>query len=457
VVVSISLMAKRMALRSVAALMAIGAGCGGNSIDLPHGQVWTSAHFRYTARADDHSVCDGVVDRLEAHFAALHAYLGIDWPGGMIDYYKFRDQADLDAHSQCALLADACRIGSGIQSPRVLHGHELIHVYTMRLGHPPPMFEEGLAEALSPEGRGFLEPNKTWQEVLGAPPRMDGVPASIAYWGGAWFVAYLLRHHDVKTFLAFYAAVPATAAEAEVAAAFQQAYGVALDDEWQRALTDDPDEKGVPIWECAADPMTLGGAAADLSDRCDGRGSFATFDLSAETSLAWYDDELSNGFNVASCAVDSVFHVLQIGWTGALETGALSLPTGRYYVAPMVGSGTIGLQASANAVAVSCADAAPLLLPATARNLTLVIGDGPDARYVMPQHPDKTTFELARQWDDPIVANVMMATVEVCSDCSSSCVPFDNSVATNISNGQILRITGLNAPPGATVVRFGYQ
>jgi len=84
------------------------------------------------------------------------------------------------------------------------------------------------------------------------------------------------------------------------------------------------------------------------------------------------------------------------------------------------------------------------------------MGDSPDARYVRPQHPDKTIFELLRQSDDPLLPKVMAATVEVCSDCSGSCVPFDNSVTTNISNGQILRITGLNAPPGATVVRFGY-
>ncbi len=69
--VSIFLTAKRMALRSMAALVVVGAGCGGNPIDLPDGQVWTSAHFRYAARADDQAVCDGVLDRLEAHFAAV--------------------------------------------------------------------------------------------------------------------------------------------------------------------------------------------------------------------------------------------------------------------------------------------------------------------------------------------------------------------------------------------------
>ena len=155
----------------------------------------------------------------------------------------------------------------------------------------------------------------------------------------------------------------ATAAEAEVASAFQQAYGVSLDDEWQRAQNEDADEKGVPLWERTEDPLALGGGAADLSERCDGRGSFATFELGQESSLAWYDDVLSSGFNVASCDPDSALHVEQIGWTGELETAALSLPAGRYYVAPTTGVGTLGLRIAANAIAASCGDAAPIVLP----------------------------------------------------------------------------------------------
>lgn len=448
--------AKRLILRSAAVLGVVGAGCG-DPIDLPSGQLWTSAHFRYTARADDSGVCDGVVNQLEAHFAMLHVYLGIEWPGGLIDYYKYRDATDLHANSDCQQLAAACATGHAVQSPLVLHQHELVHVYTRHLGRPPAMFEEGLAEALSPQGRPFVAPILTWQEVLGAPPDAGGVPATIAYWAGGWFVSYLLRHHDVQTFMAFYRAVPGAAGEAEVAAAFLQLYGVALDDEWQRARAEDPEDKGVPIWECAGDLLTLGGTAADLSDRCDGRGTFATFELGEETALVWYDAALASGFNVASCALDSVFHFAGIGWTGSFETGALSLPTGRYYVSPLTGTGTLGLRTAANAVARSCVDAVPLPLPPTAHNLTLAIGNSPDARYVKLQHPNKPTFELARQWDDPFVPDVMAASVEVCDDCSGSCVPFDNSVATTMSDGQILRLTGLDAPQGAIVVRFGYQ
>lgn len=107
-------------------------------------------------------------------------------------------------------------------------------------------------------------------------------------------------------------------------------------------------------------------------------------------------------------------------------------------------------------VAASCADAVPLLLPAESHVLTLAMGNSPDARYAKVQHSDKPSFELSRKWDNPIVPDVMAATVEICSDCSGSCTAFDNSVATTISDGQILRLTGLAAPAGATVVRFRY-
>jgi len=446
-----------MFVRLALVWLAIGVGCN-DPMNLPSDQVWTSAHFRYATRADDTGVCPDVVDKLEAHFALVNAYLGIEWPGGTIDYYKYRNATDFVYNSDCPQRSTACANGWAIQSPLALDRHELVHVYTRHLGRPPAMFEEGLAEALAPAGRTFGAPTQSWQEVLGAPPLAGGLPADIAYWGGAWFVAHLLRHHPVPTFIAFYSTARAAADEAEVAATFQQIYGVALDDEWRHAQTEDANEAGVPIWECTADPMALGGAAADLSERCDGSGAFATFDLAQETSLVWYDADLSSGgFNLARCALDSDLHIEGVGWNGALETGALSVPAGHYTVAPFMGFGTLGLGVAANAVAATCADAVPVVLPPAARYLTLAIGNSPDARYVKLRHPDGATVELARSWDSPLVPKVMAASVEVCTDCSGTCAAFDNSVETPLSDGQVLRLGGLNAPSGATAVRFGYR
>jgi hypothetical protein len=400
-----------------------------------------------------------VVDRLEAHFALLNGYLGLTWPGGLVHYYKYVNAADLAAHADCPDLAVACSSERVVQSPLVLDGHELVHVYVRHLGRPPAMFEEGLAEALTPRGRVFAAPVQSWRDVLDAPPLAGGVPPPIAYLGGAWFVAYLLRHQGAGPFVAFYAALAQHADQTAVAGAFQQIYGAALDDVWQQAQVTDLAEPGVPLWECTADPVVRGGAAADLSDRCDGRGSFATFSVAAEDALAWQDLTLTSGFNVAGCDLGRELHVEQIAWTGALETGALALPAGSYYLAPTAGTGAVALVAAPGAVASTCADTAPLLLPAASSNLTLAIANGTDPRFVRlrPDQSASVSVTLARQWDDPIVPDVTAATVAVCPDCANACQPFDNSVATTIADGQILRITGLNAPGGATVVRFSYR
>jgi hypothetical protein len=344
-----------------------------------------------------------------------------------------------------------------VQSPLVLDGHELLHAYVRYLGRPPAMFEEGLAEALTPRGRVFAAPVQSWRDVLDTPPLAGGVPPPIAYLGGAWFVAHLLRHQGAGPFVALYATLAQNADQTAVAGAFQQIYGAALDDVWRQAQVTDPAEPGIPLWECAADPVVLGGAAADLSDRCDGRGSFAAFSLAADGALAWRDVTLTSGFDVAGCDLGRELYVEQIAWTGALETGALALPAGSYYLAPTAGTGAAALVAAPGAVASTCASAAPLLLPAASSNLTLAIANGTDPQFVRLRLDQSASVTLARQWDDPIVPDVTAATVAVCPDCAGACQSFDNSVATTIIDGQILRITGLSAPGGATVVRFSYR
>jgi hypothetical protein len=106
-----------------------------------------------------------VVDQLEAHLQEISRYLGLAWTGGPIDYYKFRDHEDFHANSGCHPSATACAKPTDVRSTRALDGHELIHVYTGPLGHPPAFFEEGLAEALAPEGRSFMAPSSTISSI----------------------------------------------------------------------------------------------------------------------------------------------------------------------------------------------------------------------------------------------------------------------------------------------------
>jgi hypothetical protein len=434
---------------------AVAVGCGGNGLSLPAGQTWSSPHFVYAARAEDDSVCGGVVDQLETHFALVNAYMGLDWPGGVINYYKYVDEADLDSHSYCPGAADACANDGVVHSPRVLDGHELVHVYTRHLGRPPFMFEEGLAEALSSRGRVFWTPSLGWREVLNAAP-IDGVPPRSTYSAGAWFVSYLLRNQGPGPFVALYSALAHDADETAVAAAFQQSYGVPLDDVWGAAQAAGPAEEGLPLWECASEPIALGGPAVELGDRCDGRGSFATFALERESPITWEDVTLAWGFNIASC--DSVRHlyVQQVAWD-TRETGALVFPAGMYYLASTQDPGSVALSVAPNALATTCEDAAPMVLPSDGSSLILAIANDPEPWFAKLHPGTSAGLRLSRKWDDPLVPNVTVATVELCPDCASPCQPLDGTAEVPIADGQILRISGLSAPAGATVARFSYR
>jgi hypothetical protein len=426
----------------------------GKGVDLPDGKVWTSAHFRYAARADDAGACAGVTEQLEAHFNLLNAYLGLTWPGGVIDYYKFRDLGDLHQNSDCAALSNGCASSNDVRSPLALDAHELIHIYTRHLGRPPALFEEGIANALSPAGRFFTAPSKSWQELLALPMLEGGVPPDLDYYAGGWFVSYLLRQYGSPPFIAFYGAVAAQASAAEVSSQFQQSFGVALDDVWAAALVATPSPAGVPIWECVGEAMVVGGAAADLSERCDGRGAFATLDLPNQTALTWVDNT-TLGFDVTSCPpAPEIFAEPLL--SEMQHPGAIALPAGKYYVAPNTTPGTLGLREVAGQLATDCNALTPFVLPADSGTLTFALPSGPNPWFVEPQTAQASTFSFTRMEDSIFSGKQIVATVEVCDACTGPCRAFDGLTAVQLSNGMILRITGLTARAGATIVRFSY-
>jgi hypothetical protein len=444
------LSALRPSLVVIAAVTLV--GCGGDGSSPPFGQTWSSPHFAYAARTQDSTVCGGVVDRLEEHFALVNAYLGVDWPDRVIPYYKYMDEDDLDSHSTCPRDGTACTNRGVVHSALVLDGHELIHAYMDHIGRPPSMFQEGLAEALSPRGNLFPAPSQTWREVLAA-SATNGVPARVAYTGGAWLVSYLLRTFGPARFVSLYSALPPDADEVAVAAAFQQSYGKSLDDVWAAALSSGPLAQGVPIWECASAPVGLGSAPAQLAEQCDGSGSFATMVLDQLTVLNWQDLTLDWGLNIAGCDLARQLFVERV--PSGLDVGAMALPGGTYYLASLVDTGTVGFATAPNAMTTICADAAPIDLPSTSQTLTLAIADGP-APWFVKLHPTASSeVNLKRQSDDWYVPDVTVADVELCADCTSPCQLFDET--TPVADGQILRIGGLGTPAGVTVVRLTYH
>jgi hypothetical protein len=439
-------------------LCALVLSCNGPHLDLPKDQIWTSPHFRYAARADDSGVCSGVVDQLEAHLQTLTTYLGLPWTGGVIDYYKFRDLADFQSNSGCPPAAGGCNssssAGPDVRSPMPLHGHELVHIYTRALGIPPALFAEGLAEALSPEGRAFPAPSQSWRDILGASSQ-DGLVASIDYWGGGWFVTYLLNKFGPAPFLDFYRAAASHQAAAAIAQQFQNVYGLSLDDVWRQAQASSPTLGGVPVWECAsAEPIVMGGSAASLADRCDGRGRFAGLELPTATTFTWFGGETMSGFNISRCSTNGGLYIELTETSGA--SAAIAFPAGKYYVASADFPGTLGFRDASGVVSSDCNSLTPLVLPAQNVGLMILLfADSSVPWYAMPQIANGNSFRLQRI-ADYWYQQTMVAQVEACDTCQGPCQILDPASEAQLSNGMVLRFTNLTALEGATVVRMSY-
>jgi hypothetical protein len=427
-------------------------------LDLPKDQVWTSPHFRYAARADDPEVCGGVVDKLEIHLQALTTYLGLPWNGSVISYYKFRDLADYQANSPCPPGSGACtKIPPEVHSPLTLHGHELVHIY-MSMGsgvRPPGLFEEGIAEALSPERRTFPAPRESWRDIMAIPPPEEESPVPPNYWYGGWFVSYLLRHFGPAPFVSFYRAATSDHSASAIAQVFQNAYGLSLDDLWSQAQASTPSIAGIPVWECvSAEPLVFGKAGTSLRDRCDGHGPFAGLDLAKPTAFTWSESG-TTGFAISSCSVDEWLTLAMP--LADLFGGAVALQAGKYYVKPFEGSqGTVSFAQASNVLASDCHVLSPFVLrDKPGDSLRLAIANSAAPWFAMPQMPGRTSFTLTnRSYPD---AEATAATVEVCDTCEGPCRTLALLSETQISNGMVLRFTNLTSPDGASQNRLDYS
>jgi hypothetical protein len=434
--------------------------CKSADLDLPKDLVWASSHFRYAARASDPAVCPAIVDQLENHLATITNYLGLSWTGGVIGYYKFLDLADYHSNSGCPDGTDGFATDiPDVRSIWTMQPHELVHIYTQHLGHPPALFEEGIAEALSPEGRTFQAPSQSWREILAIPPK-DGVQAPIQYSAGGWFVTYLLQKFGPEALMGFYGAAARNRGVSAVAESFQEVYGFSLDDIWSQAQTSAPVLAGVPVWECASgEPIALDGVDARIGGRCDGRQFYARLELSQATTLGWSNTNL-RVFTISSCSGVDGLHTA-IPATFGIETGAIALPGGAYYVASgsktkTTTPQTIAFLEAGNVLGPSCEALSRISLPFTeaTNDLIISIADTTVPWFAIPQIRPGQTVPMQRLSDDPKNPTKMFATVELCETCLGPCLPLNSE--SYVMPQMVLRFTNLVAPEGATVIRLGY-
>ncbi len=210
------------------------------------------------------------VRRSEAFLERLFVLFGVDPGERKIEYYRhpsleeMRQEVGLRAYGVTNL--DTLRI----DSVRDYHPHELVHAVAGRIGRPPLLFTEGLAVALTSEGRwqgrdideiarAYVRGNRSIDPLL---RDFGAVDADRDYALAGSFVAFLLDRDGISPLIAFLRGCgPSPSSYRQ---AFVHAYGrsvLALGVEWEARLLSGPTPRRA--WYDSKDwPRTLEAVAS---------------------------------------------------------------------------------------------------------------------------------------------------------------------------------------------------
>jgi hypothetical protein len=427
-------------------------GCGGP--DLPSAQVWESAHFRYHARADDRAPCPAVTARLDRNLEVLRARLGFAWePGWKVDYYKFRDDADRDAHGTCPDHFN-CAWSRHVESVRLFDEHELVHSYLAGPSAPPLLFAEGLAQALACQterdnfARVNLEQLLVWQ-----PDRRSLLGPGDYYDTAAWFVGYLWRKYGGERFMRLYRALPRDARHPQISQSFHDILGVTVDQAWDEAFAVvDPQIGCIPLWACAQPALPIDGGMVEWPATCTTDDDARTFELPGPTSL-------------------KVAYEGQVAFPGACESGrapllfdgsddpALTLtelPAGRYYLyKDGAASERIALsKLTAPLSGPSCAGQTPVELADVHSRLWMALPEAQLPMAVRLRSSSRRAASLSFDFRDNH-SNMMEIDAELCSGCGedlSTCRPIPRATdVVTLEGDQVLLVRSAEPSPDGFV------
>ncbi len=235
----------------VALLLTGGWSARGDAAQPGFERVAETADARYYARPG----LKVDVRRSEAFLARLFTLLGVAAGERRLEYYRHGSVADVQHQVGIPAYGVTNLDTLRIDSVRDYHPHELVHAVAGRLGRPPLLFTEGLAVALTSEGkwrerdideiaRAYVRGNRSIDPLLrdfGAedPDRDYALAAS--------FVAFLLDRDGIDAFVAFLRGCgPAPEAYER---AFVRAYGRGvrvLGVEWELSLLEAGPPPGGP-------------------------------------------------------------------------------------------------------------------------------------------------------------------------------------------------------------------
>jgi hypothetical protein len=275
-------------------------------------------------RDDDPNACTAIVDTLEQHRSALLGYLAGLENEAVVDYYKFRDPADLAAHGPCFhrdTLITQCQRHDQLFAHEVMQEHELVHAYTATRGRSARFLDEGLAEALSC-GLETRTPSSVALAELVAWDDTDEEVLALQD-AASILVAHLLRVRGPNTFLELHAALRFGASVEQVDEAFRRVYLTSPKELYQGAQSVAQTDLGCTrVWECAGKEWDTTARGYELQTSC-GQPSFTPFEVAEPSLFVGFTAQLlacdADGFSPSPAAP------LSVPTVAALEPGRYTL------------------------------------------------------------------------------------------------------------------------------------
>ena len=389
-------------------------------------------------------ICPELLTDLERHREDVSSVLG-PVPGGVIDFFLYRDAADLAANSPCVERAGGCAIGSGVHVPSISYvdttitkaaEHELIHGYFSDAGEGPGLLVEGLAEAISCTSTvmgGVPRESLHWTEAVRSNPRDLSRAEYIA---SRLFVYRMLQRFGPSSLLSYYREALDTRSPALFAVHFQRTFGVSVDEIWAEAAAE---QGAAAVCPCTGEGMAIDGAALTIAPSCGVRQR--VLEVTSEDTLLLASSAI---YGIGRC--DGAAPRPPHGFLGSVPGGrgqqALMKPApGRYYLD--LGSGdAVTLSATRGTwVSARCDLSAPFRIDGT-NGVEIAVPASGD-RWFVPIAADVAFTARARREDGA-------GTASLCSACDlapDGCVtvgPEIDSVA--VPAGQIAVLTVATQP-----------
>jgi hypothetical protein len=394
-------------LRAALAVATIGGACGGPK-DLPDDQLLTSAHFRYHARAD--TVLDPtIMDRFEAHRAEFDATYGVE--SGIVDYYRYRDYADLVANSGCPV---PCTNGRTVLTFAPLHEHELVHAFMADLGEPALVVAEGIAQyaaCIDPNLAPPVDP-AAWAAAVSSGGFGNQSSNDALYGFGQRLVAWMRAQGPSARFVDYYRDSISTSDPALFDVQFERA--------WGRRLSDVAAEIAVDRYAGSFCPCTAPAIPADGSSATFVSGEeYRTLDVAQESRVEITNDAAQQVFP-ASCASSGGFGItFDPQPTGPTKTVA-RMSAGRYLVATADLESVTATVRQVQTAQDDWSCEAALAAPVHVGSEEVVLWVTADRALVPKKLSDISWFAL--DLDGPhVVSMIAVGTFVFCSD---SCVAF---------------------------------